>query len=186
MEGEIDKAFKHTTAYYPQVLEDNPDIVFHLKCRKYVEMMRRCSELHNTAPEMTSSSLLTESPTNGHADVFGEDMELDDENQDDNDSCRMTKNSNRSGQPKTEQEYHDVATDSTKYEELLQDAISYGQTLMREYRNEKKEYRKTLENIFSLIAYDDAKASVHGHLLETGGRLQVAEELNSAILGMRP
>ncbi len=61
--------------------------------------------------------------------------------------------------------------------------MSYGQTLVREYRDEKREYRKTLEDIFSLIAYDDAKSSVHGHLLETGGRVQVAEELNSAILG---
>ena len=184
LEGEIDKAFKHTTAYYPHVLEDNPDIVFRLKCRKYVEMMRRCSELHNPAPEMTSGSLLTESATNGHTGVFDEDMELDDENHDNNDSFQMTKNSNRNAQPKSEQEYHNVPTDSTRYEELLQEAISYGQTLMREYRNEKREYMKTLENIFSLIAYDDAKASVHGHLLETGGRVQVAEELNSAILGL--
>lgn len=167
------------------MLEDNPEIVFRLKCRKYVEMIRRCSDLHDPAPDATNSSLANDPTSNGHADVFDEDMELDDDHDDDNDSFHMTHNSNGNAQLETAPEYHDVPTDPTKYEELLQEAMSYGQTLMREYRDEKREYRKTLEDIFSLIAYDDAKASVHGHLLEIGGRVQVAEELNSAILGIK-
>jgi Ran-binding protein 9/10 len=186
LEGDIDKAFKHTTAYYPHVLEDNPEIVFRLKCRKFVEMIRRCSDLHEPIP---SSNLVTNnspdiSTTNGHTDVFEEDMELDDEkeNGDENESLPIPLITNGNAQPEAEV-YHHVPADPTKYDELLQEAMSYGQILMREYRDEKKEYRKTLEDIFSLIAYDDAKASVHGHLLETGGRVQVAEELNSAILG---
>lgn len=193
LEGDIDKAFKHTTAYYPHVLEDNPEIVFRLKCRKYVEMIRRFSELHNPPPatDIPSNPFPTKSNSNGHADVFDEDMELDDENDTENDSFQETNTSNGDDtQPEEDdeddeerEEYHSVATDPTKYEELLQEAMSYGQTLMREYRDEKREYRKMLEDIFSLIAYDDAKSSVHGHLLETGGRVQVAEELNSAILG---
>ncbi len=189
MEGDIDKAFKHTTAYYPHVLEDNPDIVFRLKCRKYVEMIRRCSEMHNHAspPDIPSNPFPSKSNSNGHTDVFDEDMELDDENDTENDSFQETNTSNGDDtQPEEEdegEEYHNIPTDPAQYEELLQEAMSYGQTLMREYRDEKREYRKTLEDIFSLIAYDDAKSSVHGHLLETGGRVQVAEELNSAILG---
>jgi Ran-binding protein 9/10 len=190
LEGDIDKAFKHTTAYYPQVLEDNPEIVFRLKCRKYVEMIRRCSELHNPTPvpNVISNTFPTKSSTNGHNDVFDEDMELDDdenENEDD-DFSQMTNTSNGDAEPEAEEEedeFHNVPTYPARYDELLQEAMSYGQTLMREYRDEKREYRKTLEDIFSLIAYDDAKSSVHGHLLETGGRVQVVEELNSAILG---
>lgn len=187
LEGDIDKAFKHTTAYYPHVLEDNPEIVFRLKCRKYVEMIRLCSELQNPTPSSNenSSTFPTKSTTNGHTDVFEDDMEVDDENDDENDgdSFQMTNTSNGDDQAEVEEGYHSIPPDPAKYDELLQEAMSYGQTLMREYRDEKREYKKTLEDIFSLIAYDDAKASVHGHLLETGGRVLVAEELNSAILG---
>jgi hypothetical protein len=64
-------------------------------------------------------------------------------------------------------------------EPLLQEAMRYGQVLTREYR----EYKRTLDQVLSLIAYDDAKSSVHGHLLDPKGRVAVAEELNSAILG---
>lgn len=187
LEGDIDKAFKHTTAYYPHVLEDNPEIVFRLKCRKYVEMIRLCSELQNPTPSSNenSNTFPTKSISNGHTDVFEDDMEVDEENDDENDgdSFQMTNTSNGDDQAEGEEGYHSITPDPAKYDELLQEAMSYGQTLMREYRDEKREYKKTLEDIFSLIAYDDAKASVHGHLLETGGRVLVAEELNSAILG---
>lgn len=219
LEGDIDKAFKHTTAYYPHVLEDNPEIVFRLKCRKYVEMIRRCSELHTpkSAAAMTSDLYFTKANpnanANGHSNVFDEDMELDDENDNENDSFQTTNTStgnsltdeeeqhqqhqqqaddedddNEEEEQEAEEEEagtkpHHHPSDPAKYDQLLQEAMSYGQTLMREYRDEKREYRKTLEHIFSLIAYADAKASVHGHLLDTAGRVQVAEELNSAILG---
>jgi Ran-binding protein 9/10 len=139
---------------------------------------------------MNTNSFKKNSTINGHTDVFDEDMEVDDENddEDDDDSFQMANTTNGEAQAESteeelEEEYDITPTDPAKYDELLQEAMSYGQTLMREYRDEKREYRKTLEDIFSLIAYDDAKASVHGHLLETGGRVQVAEELNSAILG---
>jgi Ran-binding protein 9/10 len=239
LEGDIDKAFKHTSAYYPHVLEDNPEIVFRLKCRKFVEMIRRCSDLHTprSVADMTSDHYLTKGHTNananahanGHTDVFDEDMELDDEHDNENDSFQTTNTSNGNSladeeepQQQHQQQQHEEAEaeddddyeaneeeeerceeeeeeeeeegkqahpiptfDTAKYDQLLQEAMSYGQTLMREYRggDEKRESRKTLDDIFSLIAYPDAKASVHGHLLETAGRVQVAEELNSAILG---
>lgn len=69
--------------------------------------------------------------------------------------------------------------DVERDEPLLQEAMRYGQVLMQEYR----EYKRTLDQFFSLIAYPDAKSSVNGHLLDPKGRVAVAEELNSAILG---
>lgn len=75
------------------------------------------------------------------------------------------------------------AENNMRYEQLLQEAMMYGQVLMQEYRDENREYKRTLEQVFSLIAYSDAKSSVHGHLLDPKGRVAVAEELNSAILG---
>jgi len=75
------------------------------------------------------------------------------------------------------------ATDSVvQYDQLINEAMLYGQELQREYRDEDGEYAKTLQDIFSLVAYDHPKDSVHGHLLDSSGRVTVAEELNSAIL----
>ena len=167
LEGDIDQALKHTNAYYPHVLEENPPIVFRLKCRKFVELIRRCSDIQNLPVEKASKSANGTSHTTGR-DEFEQDMELDDQMNDGEEWDQM----------ETEE-----AENAMKYQQLLQEAMGYGQILMREYRDER-EYRKTLDDIFSLIAYDDAKSSVHGHLLDPTGRVAVAEELNSAILGM--
>lgn len=68
------------------------------------------------------------------------------------------------------------------YNQLMGQTMEYGQALQREYQK-KGEYNKTLQDIFSLIVYDEPRDSVHGHLLDLDGRVKVAEELNSAILG---
>lgn len=70
------------------------------------------------------------------------------------------------------------------YGQLMDEAMDYGQVLRREYRDVKVgEYTTTLQNIFSLIIYDEPRVGVHGHLLDINGRAKVAEEVNSAILG---
>ena len=101
--------------------------------------------------------------------VFTQDMELDD-------------------WEKMEADEQDRTAQAQK---LQMDAIEYGGILMKEYgsgmfqQSDKgqSQYGRMLNDIFSLIAYDDAKSSVHGHLLDPAGRVAVAEELNSAILG---
>lgn len=99
-------------------------------------------------------------------DVFDNEMELDDQTNDSEDWMDTEESDN-----------------NAKYQELLQETMDYGQILQREYRDEpSREYKKTLEDTFSLMAYDDAKSSIHGHLLEPSGRVPVAEELNSVIL----
>ena len=173
LEGDIDRALKHTTAYFPKALTSNPQIVFRLKCRKWVELIRRSSEL-SRPPERHSHAASTQlSSQNGsgiHDDsVFAQDMELDDwEKMDPDDSDR-----------------------AMQAQKLQMEAIEYGGDLMKEYGatpgqhhdRDRSHYSQMLHDIFSLIAYDDAKASVHGHLLDPAGRVAVAEELNSAILG---
>jgi hypothetical protein len=78
LEGDIDKALKHTHAYYPHVLERNPPILFRLKCRKFVELIRKCSGTQNLPAGRAGK------PSNGHShisdtDVFEQDMELDEQ-----------------------------------------------------------------------------------------------------------
>jgi hypothetical protein len=79
----------------------------------------------------------------------------------------------------------DDDTDSSAFNALLTEAVEYGQQLRLDYPNDENGGdKKLLDDIFSLVAYPDPKRSVNGHYLETKGRVAVAEELNSAILGM--
>ncbi|EEQ33175.1 SPRY domain containing protein [Microsporum canis CBS 113480] len=184
LEGDIDKALKLTNVHYANVLGDNPHIHFRLRCRKFIEMMRRCTEPQPIATN--SSNGLVTGPAKTTPDVFNLDMEVDDQ---------MT-----GMQPEVEAEANEAiatgdmmdtdgnnindAVTTTKDQDLLHEAILYGQQLQADYPgDEKKEHKKTLDDIFSLVAYADPKSSVHGHLLDPSGRVGVAEELNSAILG---
>lgn len=167
LDGDIDKALKYTHAFYEAVLQDNPHIYFQLRCRKFLEMLRRSSELSSNSSRQNKSS-------NGAAllhdddDVFEqeEEMELDDQ-------------------------IHDTYSDTDGMEteepesthELLTEAVQYGQQLRADCPSDDHgDDRKFLEDIFSLVAYADPKSSVHGHYLDPAGRIAVAEELNSAIL----
>jgi hypothetical protein len=71
-----------------------------------------------------------------------------------------------------------------KLQQLTQDTINYGMELQREFANDpRREVKKALEDTFALIAYENVRESALAPLLETKGRVPVAEELNSAILG---
>lgn len=154
------------------MLSHNPDIVFQLKCQKWVELISKTTEL-DLRQSATTDGRKASNGTNKAADVdddFAQDMELD---------GHPTGDSQSNGAGKT------VVDDSIlRYDQLINEAMLYGQELQREYRNEAGDYAKTLQDIFSLVAYNDPKGSVHGHLLDPTGRVTVAEELNSAILGM--
>lgn len=166
LDGDIDKALKHTKAYYANVLEDNPQIHFKLRCRKFLEMMRRSNEL--TAGTSNPKRRRADSPGMGIADehaVFDQEMELDDGTWD--------------GDGMDTEE----PTTAAPFNEVLTEAVQYGQQLCMDYpSDENGGDKKMLEAIFSLVAYPDPQNSVHGHYLDPAGRVAVAEELNSAIL----
>lgn len=167
MDGDIDKALKYTNAYYANVLQNFPHIHFKLRCRKFLEMMRRCNEPSWAASKREKSS-------NGLADgsaVFDEEMELDEQ-------MHHGGGWNADGMDTEEPE------NAAKFNELLTEAVQYGQQLRLDYPNDERGgNKKMLDDIFSLVAYPDPKQSVHGHYLDPAGRIAVAEELNSAILG---
>lgn len=73
----------------------------------------------------------------------------------------------------------------TRASEMLREAILYGQVLRTEFSGDpRREVKKALEDTLALIAYEDPKESSLAWMLEPGERVPVAEELNSAILGM--
>ncbi|KAL8832709.1 MAG: hypothetical protein Q9191_000110 [Dirinaria sp. TL-2023a] len=165
--GDIDKALKRTRAYYPQVLQDNSQIYFRLRCRKFVEMIRQSAEIGNDPPGKRGKT------ANGRAtaladDDFEADMDLDDQMDGDDEWDEMgTKEADLAG----------------KRHDLLQETLRYGQELGNEFKGDKsKMVHDTFKDIWSFYAYEDPTKSPVAHLLDRAGRVPVAEELNSAIL----
>lgn len=154
LDGDIDKALKYMNTYYPHVLEKNEQVYFRIRCRKFIEMIRREAEMNLVGGDKRSH--------NGHLHPpESEDVEMDDDMED-----------------------FDGQQDQGGSRDLTQVALLYGQDLQAEYAgDERREVRQALEDIFSLIAYQNPlKESKVAHLLDRRGRVAVAEELNSAIL----
>lgn len=152
------------------MLSESPEIVFRLKCRKWVELISKAADLRTREEAKEKDRRISNEFNKGSAvaDDFAQDMDLDEQP---NGSAEA--NVSKAGSAR-----------NLQYDELLTEAMNYGQVLQREYRDEQDgEFNKTLLNIFSLVAYDNPRDSVHGSLLDRKGRVAVAEELNSAILG---
>ena len=170
LDGDIDKALKRTNAYYSHVLQDNPQIYFRLRCRKFVEIMRQAAEVLDRSVEKKPKF------ANGDAsaisdDHFEPDMEIDEQLNGNDDWDRM----------ETEE-----ADNGLKYQTLTENALLYAQELDTEFKNDRnKDVKDELENIFAMFCYEDPRKSPSkiAHLLDRAGRVPVAEELNSAILG---
>lgn len=133
-----------------------------------MEMLRRSAELRDISAERRSRSL------NGHNDDdFEPDMEMDETMHNADDWDRMdTEDSDHHGH---------------KHQDLLDETVRYGQELKYDYKDDHSKYvRDALNEIFSMFAYEDPRKGTTSHLIDKSGRVPVAEELNSAILGMSP
>ncbi|EHY57267.1 Ran-binding protein 9 [Exophiala dermatitidis] len=170
LDGDIDEALEITHARFPTVLTENPGIVFRLKCRKWVELIGKTTEL-NAKKSFSGQDVKS---TNGSGKAVADDADF---------SQEMELDENAGGGTQTNGLEKPLGDDTAlRYNQLLNEAMQYGQELQREYRDDDGEYARSLQDIFSLMAYDDPKGSIHGHLLDPSGRVDVAEELNSAIL----
>ncbi|PBP21307.1 SPRY domain-containing protein [Diplocarpon rosae] len=170
LEGDIEKALKHTNAFYPNVLKDNEHVSFRLKCRRFIEMIRQGAEMQSS-PHSSGNK-----KGNGHSgdwydDIINQDMDLDDH------QSQLNKNWDR-------MDTEEPSENRAEYQNLLQETLTYGQLLQAEYKDDpRREVGKALEDAFALMAYQDPlNAKEVAHLLDPNGRAAVAEELNSAIL----
>lgn len=160
LEGDIDRALKYTNAYYPHVLQDNEHVDFRLRCRRFIEMVRKAAQLN----------MLNDSKkSNGHATEAPHDMDLD---------------MNGSESTVWATLDADAVENSAELVELERSMLEYGQSLQAKYANDpRKEVAKALNEIWALVAYrNPLKEPQVSHLLDRKGRVAVAEELNSAIL----
>jgi Ran-binding protein 9/10 len=158
LEGDVDKALKYVNVYYPQVLKENDHVYFRLRCRKFIEMVRKSAELNNTGNGKKS---------NGHSfnDIPNE-MDVDENGFSD------------------KMETEDGLDSGMDQEDLLAETIQYGQMLQAEFKDDpRREIGQTLNDVFALLAYPNPlQVKEIAPLLDRKGRVAVAEELNSAIL----
>jgi hypothetical protein len=179
LEGDIDKALKHTTAYYPSVLRDNENIYFKLRCRKFIEMIRDCNELNtqcqSTQPPKRSTTSNPNKRNSAATDEYDFQMELDEQFGMNNPTLSLDDLDN--------DDDDELEDKQAKLQQLTSNTIAYGMELRTEFANDpRREVKQALNDTFALIAYENAKESSLAPLLETDGRVPVAEELNSAIL----
>lgn len=172
LRGDIDTALDATEQSFPTVFSKFPQVIFQLKCRKFVELVAKAAELGT----ITNGDAKGKAQSNGEAnanrlgavdDVFDQHMDLDEEQPSVNGHAKPFPSDGHS---------------RAEYDRITSEALRYGQALKAEYRDEDDEQLKLLHDIFSLMPYYNPASSQNGHLLETSGRNMVAEELNAAIL----
>ncbi|KAL9086399.1 MAG: hypothetical protein Q9159_004175 [Coniocarpon cinnabarinum] len=183
LDGNVDEALVLTNKHYPLVLTGNENIYFKLRCRKFIEMIRQCTELQ---PSSKSKRNPRSKPTsNGHSPPVQQlhsnsshgRMDVDDDCDEgaiDDDEDENGHEAMQTSQP---------SDTFAKQNNIVNEALRYGQELQSEFKDDpRKEIKQALEDTFALIAYPDARQSSLAHLLEPDGRVPVAEELNGAIL----
>jgi hypothetical protein len=163
LEGNIDQALKFTNTYYPKVLKSNNEVYFRLRCRKFIEMIRKDAE--ENLKRDKSQQAEDSTPAKPAQQFEDSEMEVDE--------------GGEWGEPMEDDHTPAVG-------QLLQEALEYGQELRAEFADSTgadPEMSKQLDEIFALIAYQNPlKEEGVKHLLDRSGRVAVAEELNSAIL----
>ncbi|KAF2475981.1 ran-binding protein [Lindgomyces ingoldianus] len=192
-----DDSADHTQAYYPSVLHNNENIYFKLRCRKFIEMIRRCNELSaQYQPLVQSNASNGAKRTSVATDEYDFEMELDEQLgigvHNNSSSTNNTTNNGTSNIPSSWSNNlntpmldtdTDISNTQTKLSHLTDETIKYGMELKQEFASDpRREVKKALEDTFALIAYENVERSALAPLLEKGGRVPVSEELNGAIL----
>ena len=211
LDGDIDKALKYTNTFYPHVLEEerNKDIHFRLRCRKFIEMMRRYTDLSAATSSPQTSKPSSEAFNNGNGHVEDDDEEEEDDGQEEappDTQMELDDQLHREASKTLEQpppqhnnnnnnNIDDVDMDASqempppktsymKQNDLLTQALEYGRELQSTFGNDPRpQIKKQLSDIFAIMAYTNPNESVVGQLLDPNGRVQIAEEINGAILG---
>ncbi|KAF2219081.1 concanavalin A-like lectin/glucanase domain-containing protein [Elsinoe ampelina] len=195
LDGDIDNACKYLGTYFPHVLDQelNRDIYFRLRCRKFIEMILRSYEMQSRvgSPAVHSEDGFSNG-TNGHNGDGGAPLEQDDTDMDLDGAPLPTNNGKQEATEamdmssegiKDTPAFADSRPSALLSNDLLNDAITYGMELQGEFSHDTRpEVQKSLKDTFALIAYNDARDSVLADMMEGKGRVEIAEQVNGAIL----
>ncbi|EME46520.1 hypothetical protein DOTSEDRAFT_70504 [Dothistroma septosporum NZE10] len=196
LDGDIDRALKYTSTYYPRIFEDekNKDIYFRLRCRKFIEMIRRYSELSTAVSSPTTVTKSVDSlASNGHADVTEDDQDLDeppDTQMELDDQLHREASRDHEEQPLPTDDIDMDASQELppkltfmKAEQVMNQAVRYGQELNAEFgKDPRPAIQSFLREIFAIVAYGNPSNSPMAHLFEVTGRAEIAEDVNGAVL----
>ncbi|VUC37356.1 unnamed protein product [Clonostachys rosea] len=152
LEGDIDRALKYTKTYYPDVLVNDGYVYFRLRCRKFVEMIRKAAQMRLSMDTPRNNGHLGASISQ-HMDV-DENMELDEE--------------------QLSSEIEELERNMLKYGQTLQAEYA------NDPRKEVSQTLADIFPLAAYV--NPLKEPMFSHLLDRSGRVAVAEELNSAIL----
>jgi len=199
--GDIDTVISDAKTHYPAVLEAEAGLMlFKLRCRKFVELILAAAELKKRMRNRSVSRTRGEDDGVVGMDGIDEDwtgMEVDEEG-----DARLSPpapsmngfSSAGPGRRRTSRSPGDAGgglgagtVDGTaaRYEVALNQAISYGQTLSKAYKDdERPEVKEIFKRTFAIVAWEDPMTA-GGLVSEVVGqeaRVVLANELNKAIL----
>ncbi|KAI7874237.1 SPRY-domain-containing protein [Lichtheimia hyalospora FSU 10163] len=192
--GNVDRALELVQEHFSHNLEemtDGQNILFELKCRKLVEMMREYSKRHarrEKMPQKTNGHMKSKTTMQKHGDTSqpGEDMDIDSNGYDSSTSKRVRATSsgtNTNGGANGFMDSGLVLSDDEASETMLEDIMAYGKALQNEYQSDQRpEIRQRLKEVFSLFAYSDPTTSPMAYLMDDSGRQELANRLNAAML----
>jgi hypothetical protein len=202
--GDIDTGLRLTQDNYSSVFRNNDLIYFRLRCRKFIEMLRLSTTANPTpaADESERRRGKKMSRTRGSFDgVFGHQMELDDHMGGTgviNGSVRPTsgdwdgamdtsEDPTLNGNTQTPGGPANGETTTTTAAGVISDMdlFAYGTVLRTEFSHDsRREVKRELEDTLALMVYPNPRESALADLLEESNRSRLAEDLNSAILGL--
>ncbi|KAG6854081.1 hypothetical protein C0991_010828 [Blastosporella zonata] len=199
--GDIDTAIEDTQKYHPVVLQAEQGLMlFKLRCRKFVELILEAAELKKKisragldAGAGTASThddgvieemdgmytdgmdvdeeIVATSPHSGTTNGFG--------------SPTIPTRLSRRRSSVTAPAVGMLDSTLTQYESALYQAIAYGQTLSKDYKEDARpEVKQIFKRTFAIVAWEDP-ASAGGVVTEVVGhaaKVALANELNQAIL----
>lgn len=186
--GDVDLAISDTQKHYPDVLlAEDGLILFKLRCRKFIELILETAEMKKRLqpggqPVQESGS----SAGDSWMDEDGMDVDEDVSPQPPT-SSTLVDGHDRDKSVSPSRNGPICGIPSAQYESALNKAISYGQTLTNDYKNDgRREVRQIFKQTFSIVAWEDPLSAESGaaDIAGDSARVALANELNMAILSI--
>jgi Ran-binding protein 9/10 len=193
--GDIDTALSETKKHHAVVLEEEDGLMlFKLRCRKFVELILEASELKKRMRREEVDMAVEEEDEEGLESSDGvADMEVDDD-------ASPTTNGYSNGtaaipiRTKRKQSVSSLSASgwtpgatTAQYENALNKAITYGQTLQTDYKTDgRPEVQAIFKRTFGIVAYVDPMDAGEevAEIVGEEARVKLANEMNQAILSM--
>lgn len=199
LNGQIGEAINLTNKLYPSVLRDNQSLLFALKCRQFIEMVRLA---HSTSKKKSTSNNGSIEANKSSSNGFTHNnLPLNNSNSINNSNSSSTVagnndcNGNKSRRIEVDDE-DDMETDEIEYEVTSnshrpsdEDLIKFGRDLKQFYdqirkaeRGVNESYTKMWADTNALLAYDNLEESPLAWLISPSEREVVCQQLNNAIV----